>query len=124
MFGSLQKTIAICVQRFHHFVRFLFREYLDISVVCLEALVWMPLCAFREFEMFPQSLLFRRVLALPALPALPVLPALPALPAMPAMPALPVLPALPCLPHLLAVSASFLILADVATKREADKLGF
>ena len=84
----------------------------------------MPLCAFFAFKMFPQISLFRTVVALPAPPALRVLPALPALPAMPAMPALPVLPALPCLPNLLAVSASFLILVHVATKREADKLGF
>ena len=47
MFGTLQKPLPFVSKGFNILMRVLIRGHLDISVGFLEALVWMPLCAFR-----------------------------------------------------------------------------
>ena len=59
-------------------MRFLIREHLDISVGFLEALVWMPLCAFLVFFDVSTKLIVEKSAVSPACIACPACLACPA----------------------------------------------
>ena len=95
MFGTLQKPLPFVFKGFNILMRFLIREHLDISVGFLEALVWMPLCAFRALFDVSTKLIVEKSAdaaraACPTCPACPACPAPHACPTLPAQPAIPV----------------------------------